>query len=262
VGRVTELSVERARWGIVEHTRRLGEAAAAIGADARVPTAPEWDVASLVRHLGQTQHWVAEIVERRITDPAQLPSEMVAPPDAVGEWPGWLAESSRRVAEAFTDEALAAAVFNPAADERTGGRFWLSSSLNEAVVHGFDGVNAAGWAYDIDADIAGGLIGNHLAMLTSPTWGLLRAESAGAIRGDGETLQWVADDGGAWIVERRAGGAVWRAGAGAADVTVTGPAGALLLVLTRRLPLAEGVRVDGDAGLVEHWLDNTAHDAG
>jgi predicted lipid carrier protein YhbT len=103
-------------------------------------------------------------------------------------------------------------------------------------------------------------------MLTSATWETRRRESAEAIRGAGQTLQWLAtdtaDDGGAWFVERRADGATWRPGTGQADVTVTGPAGSLLLVLTRRLPLSDGeagVSVDGDAGLVQHWLDNTAH---
>src|SRR5690606_9181569 len=66
--------------------------------------------------------------------------------------------------------------------------------------------------------------------------------------------------GDAWHVERRPEGAVWRAGTGPADVTVTGPAGPLLLALTPRLPLeGAGLRVDGDAALVRHWLDHTAH---
>ncbi|HEV6955244.1 MAG TPA: hypothetical protein VKY86_18545 [Promicromonospora sp.] len=84
---------------------------------------------------------------------------------------------------------------------------------------------------------------------------------AGALRGTGQALQWRADDtGDAWHVERRPEGAVWRAGTGPADVTVTGPAGPLLLALTRRLPLEDaGLRVDGDAALVRHWLDHTAH---
>ena len=255
------LSVERVRWGIVEYTRRLAEAAAAAKPETRVPTAPEWDVRELVRHLGQTQHWVAEIVERRIADPSQLPGEMVPVPQDAGEWTAWLGESARRLAAAFSDEALVAAVFNPAADERTGGRFWLLSSLNEAVVHGFDGAAAAGRSYDVDADLAGGLIENHFAMLTSPTWALLRSESAEAIRGDGQTLQVVSSDGaGAWRVERRPEGATCREGNGPADVTITGSAGALLLALTRRS--SAGVEVEGDPSLFQHWLDNTAHVAG
>jgi hypothetical protein len=47
---------------------------------------------------------------------------------------------------------------------------------------------------------------------------------------------------------------------------VTGPAGSLLLTMTRRLPLtdreATGIRVDGDSDLAQHWIDNTAHVSG
>jgi hypothetical protein len=43
--------------------------------------------------------------------------------------------------------------------------------------------NAEDRSADIDADIAAALIGNHLAMLTSPTWEMQRPESAHAIRG-------------------------------------------------------------------------------
>jgi len=264
---MTELNAELARRAIVEHTRRLAESATAAGAAAAVPTASEWTVADLVEHIGQTQHWVAEIVERRITDPTQLPTEMAAFPTDPRAWPAWLSESAQRVANAFTDDALDAPVFNPAADERTGGRFWLSSSLNEAVVHGVDAAGAAGRSADIEADIAAALISNHLAMLTSPTWEMQRSESAHAIRGTGQTLQWLATDtAGAWFVERRPDGATWQPGTHQADVTVTGPAQSLLLTFTRRIPLtdreATGISIDGDADLVQHWLDNTAHVAG
>ncbi|WP_369373153.1 maleylpyruvate isomerase family mycothiol-dependent enzyme [Promicromonospora sp. Populi] len=261
---MTELNADRARQAIVEHTRRLAEAAAAAGPGAVVPTAPEWTITDLVEHVGQTQHWVAEMVERRIVDPTELPTDAAKLPADPGEWPAWLSESATRVANAFSDDALVAPVFNAAGDERTGGQFWLTSSLNEAVVHGFDAVYTAGGAPDVDADVAAELISNHLKMLTSPTWEMLRSESAHAIRGAGETLQWLALDGaGAWFIEQRPDGATWRPGTQPADVTVTGPAGLLLLILTRRLPFADheaaGIGVDGDAALVQHWLDNTAH---
>jgi uncharacterized protein (TIGR03083 family) len=262
---MTELNAEQARRAIVEHTRRLAESAAAAGAEAVVPTAPGWTVKDLVEHVGQTQHWVSEIIERRITDPTRLPTEMAVLPDDPGEWPAWLSESGRRVASACSDDALDAPVFNPAGDERPGTRFWMSSALNEAVVHGFDAARAADRTADVDAGVAAALIGNHLTMLTSPTWEMLRSESAHAIRGTGQTLQWMATDtAGAWFVERRADGATWRPGTGPADVTVTGPAGALLLTLTRRLPLtgSGATVVEGDTGLAQHWLDNTAHVSG
>jgi uncharacterized protein (TIGR03083 family) len=264
---MTELSPERARQAIVDHTRRLAESAAAAGPDAAVPTTPEWTVTNLVEHLGQTQHWVAEIIERRITDPAQLPTDAAVLPTDPGEWPAWLSESAQRIASACSDDALDAPVFNPAADERSGARFWMSSSLNEAVIHGFDAAAAADRPADIDADVAAALISNHLKMLTSPTWAMQRSESAKAISGTGQTLQWLATDtAGAWFVERRPDGATWQPGTRQADVTVTGPARSLLLTMTRRVPLtareATRISIDGDSDLVQHWLDNTAHISG
>lgn len=264
---MTELNADRARRTIVEHTRRLAESAAAAGPDAAVPTAPKWTVTDLVEHVGRTQHWVAEIIERRITDPAQLPTELAVLPTDPREWQAWLSESAQRVAGACSDDALDAPVFNPAGDDRPGTRFWMSSMVNEAVVHGVDAANAADRPVDIDADIAAALITNHLAMLTAPTWRMQRSESADAIRGTGQTLQWLAtdtaDEAGAWLVERRPDAATWKPGTHRADVTVSGPAGSLLLILTRRLPLvdrdATTIRVDGDADLAQHWIDNTAH---
>ncbi len=107
-------------------------------------------------------------------------------------------------------------------------------------------------------------------MLTSPTWEMQRSESAHAIRGTGQTLQFLAtdtgDDAGAWFVERRPNGATWQAGTHQADVMVTGPAQSLLLILTRRLPLpdceATNVSVDGDTDLARHWIDHSAHVSG
>src|SRR4051812_2483884 len=267
---MTDLNADRARRAIVEHSRRLAASAAAAGPDAAVPTAPKWTITDLVEHVGQTQHWVAEIIERRITDPTQLPTEMAVLPTDPREWQAWLSESAQRVACACSDDALDAPVFNPAGDERPGTRFWMSSVLNEAVVHGFDAANAAGRPADLDADIAAALISNHLAMLTSPTWEMQRSESAHSIRGTGQVLQWLAtdtaDDTGAWSVERRPDGATWQPGTRQADVTVSGPARSLLLTLTRRLPLtdseAANIIVHGDASLAQHWLDNTVHVSG
>src|SRR6186713_3320971 len=139
---MTELNAEHARRAIVEHTRRLGESAAAAGPDAAVPTTAGWTITDLVEHVGQTQHWVAEIIERRITDPTQLPTEYAVIPSDPGEWQAWPSGSAQRVASACSDDALEAPVFNAAADERSGSRFWVTSVLNESVLHGFDAAKA------------------------------------------------------------------------------------------------------------------------
>ncbi|MFK4086074.1 maleylpyruvate isomerase family mycothiol-dependent enzyme [Kribbella sp. NPDC020789] len=258
---MSELSAERAREAIGAHTRGLAESVAAAGAEAVVPTAPGWTVADLVEHVGQTQNWVAEIIERRITDPAQLPTELAAVPADAEEWPDWLARSAERIVRACSDDALDAPVFNAAQDGRSGTRFWLTSMLNEAVIHGFDAAGAARRTVEIEPDVAAELISNHLSMLTSATWGLRRPESAHAIRGNGETLQLLATNAGAWLIERRPDGAVWRPETARADVTLTGPAQSLLLTLTRRVPLAEAadLTITGETALIEHWLENTPH---
>src|ERR1700732_1542286 len=94
---MTELTAEHARRAIVEHTQRLAESAAAAGPDAAVPTTPGWTIADLVAHMGQSQNWVAELIERSIHDPTQLPMEMAVPPTDPGQWPAWLSESAQRV---------------------------------------------------------------------------------------------------------------------------------------------------------------------
>lgn len=263
------ISADRCRQALKDHTERLAERACEVGAEASVPTCPDWTVTNLVEHVGQTLHWVSEIVERRITDPARLPTEMAVLPADTAAWPVWLSEAAARAAAACSDEALDAPVFNPAGDDRTGTGFWLRSLLNEAVIHGADAAAAAGHHHDLDADVAAELVTNHLAMLTSLGWAAQRPESAAAMRGVGETLHWHATDepslgkAGEWFVERHPEGASWQHRHGTADVTVHGPARSLLLVLTRRLPLSDGpanhVGIDGDVDLARHWLQHTAH---
>src|SRR5262249_61335324 len=110
---MTELSADPARRAIVEPTRRLAESAAAAGPDAAVPTAPEWTITDLVEHVGQTQHWVAELIERRITDPTQLPTEMAVLPTDPREWQAWLSESSQPGGGASPQDPPHAAPVNP-----------------------------------------------------------------------------------------------------------------------------------------------------
>jgi uncharacterized protein (TIGR03083 family) len=183
---MTELKAEPARRAIVEHTRRLAESAAAAGPEAAVPTAPKWTIADLVAHVGQTQNWVAEIIERRITDPTQLPTEMAMLPTDPRQWQAWLSQSAQRVVSACSDDALDAPVFNAAADDRSGTRFWMSSMLNEAVLHGFDAANAAHRPSDVDAGIAAApSIGSITPPMpaTDRTEPLHRVHDFGTVRG-------------------------------------------------------------------------------
>lgn len=268
-----QLSADRCRQELTEHAAGLAKVAAAVEPDADVPTCADWNAAELVEHLGQTYNWVAEIVEQRISDPMQLPTTQVPAPADHADWPDWLTESAQRAATACSDQALTADVFNPAGDDRSGAQFWLHSLLNESVVHGADGAATAGQDYHVDPDVAVELITNHLRMITSAGWAMNVPESAQALRGSGETLLLVADEAArlgesaTWFIERGPEDVGWQHGEATADVTVRGPAGALLLVLTRRLRLSQaqqehGVQVEGAEALITHWVDNTAHIGG
>ena len=63
-----------------DQTAQFAETARRAAADAPVPTCPEWTLSQLVEHVGQTQHWVASIVEKRVPDPSQLPTSFAALP--------------------------------------------------------------------------------------------------------------------------------------------------------------------------------------
>jgi uncharacterized protein (TIGR03083 family) len=266
-----ELSAKRCREAMLDHSKLFAESVSTTDSHAVVPTCPDWTVRDLVEHVGQTQYWVSQILEDRIIDPAQLPTQYVELPADSHEWRAWLSEAASRATAACSDAAMEAQVFNAAGDDRTGGQFWLLSLLNEIVVHGYDAAVAAGTHrdYAIDADVAAELVSNHLAMLTSPTWAARRSDSAAALRGNGETLLWQATDepglatSSEWLIERRPDGATWQHRHDEADVRVHGPARSLLLLLTRRLSLteaaAEQVGVVGEADLARHWIEHTAH---
>ena len=267
-----ELTLERYGQALVDQTAQFAETVRGAPADAPVPTCPGWTVGQLVEHLGQTQYWVASIVEKRVSDPAQLPVSSAALPADQDAWASWLAEAASLLAAACLDAGADAPVWNPAGDGRSGTRFWLRRILCETIIHRADAASAAGVAYQLDAELAADAITDHLAMMTSPAWAAQRPDSAGALRGSGQTLHLHAGDepglgeAGEWFVERGAEGATWQHGHGDADVTVRGPATTLLLVLTRRrsIPSArdDGLQTSGDLDLLTHWVDHTAHQAG
>ncbi|MGH3503089.1 MAG: maleylpyruvate isomerase N-terminal domain-containing protein, partial [Nocardioidaceae bacterium] len=69
-----EQTLERYGQALVDETVQFAETARRAAVDAPVPTCPEWTLSQLVEHVGQTQYWVASIVEDRVADPSQLPT--------------------------------------------------------------------------------------------------------------------------------------------------------------------------------------------
>lgn len=261
-----DLTLERYCAALEDQTARLAGTVADVAADAPVPTCPEWTVAELVEHIGQTQQFVASIVADRVSDPSQLSTSFSALPAEQDAWGAWLSEGVTRLVGAFAEAGIEAQVWNPSGDDRTGTQFWLRRVLAETIIHRADAAAAADTIYELDADLAAVVVTDHLAMMTSPGWAAMVPESAEALRGSGQTLHLHAAEGGDWIIERGPAGATWRpggAGSDTAGATVTGPAATLLRVLTRRQPipaaLDDGLQVAGDPDLLTHWVEHTAH---
>lgn len=77
--------------------------------------------------------------------------------------------------------------------------------------------------------------------------------------GDGQTLHFhTTDADGEWLARREPDQVVLEHTHAKADVAVRGSAAELLLVISRRRPLAEApaLEVHGDRALFEHWIDN------
>lgn len=95
-----EMTLERYGRALVDQTAQFAETARRAAVDAPVPTCPGWILSQLVEHVGQTQHWVASVVEKRVSDPSQLPTSFAALPADQEAWAPWLSEGASRLAAA------------------------------------------------------------------------------------------------------------------------------------------------------------------
>ncbi|HEU5483501.1 MAG TPA: maleylpyruvate isomerase family mycothiol-dependent enzyme [Microlunatus sp.] len=235
------------------------------GADAAlpVPSCPEWKLADLVEHIGSTQQWVATLIENRITDPSAAFGLVGQPvPAQPGEWSSWLQGSADRAATAFAGGTAGADVFDPSGGG-DGISFWRRRLFGEISVHRIDTALAVGQPYELDATLAGAAVDDWLDTISSPGWAANVPGFAAAMRGDGQTVAWVAEDiDRAWVLHRSdapltltrtEAGEVGEVGA-----AVRGNAVDLLQVVSRRRPLAQddAFRVTGDRGELTHLIDH------
>jgi uncharacterized protein (TIGR03083 family) len=238
------MDIARLAEGLREHTTALAATAAGTDPAARVPTCPEWTLRVLVGHIGQVHRWAAGIVE---SGPSPIPDPLDADPGVPGEWPDWL--------RAGADSLATAVLAGPDRPVWTffGERpasFWLRRMLHDLTVHHADVGLTAGVPVTIAPDLAADGITELLEVMADPVAPTLRPE-VGELRGTGQTLRFAADD--SWLVTRTPGGLRWELADGPADVTVTGTAEDLLLVLAHRRPV-EAVTVRGDRALLDHLL--------
>jgi uncharacterized protein (TIGR03083 family) len=225
---------------------------------APVPTCPRWTLADLVEHIGASQRWVTKFVVDTISDPGvafsigweQAPADRSA-------WSDWLRDGAEGVAAAFAAGTDGRAVFYPSGDA-DGVTFWCRRTFGEITVHRIDAAVTLDRTYAIDGVLAAAAIDDWLGTMASSGWAANVPGFAGAMRGQGQTIAWVAEDvDSAWFLRRTEAPLVLTHDRGAADVTIHGPANELLQIVSRRRPLdaAEACRVDGDRAELVHLIN-------
>jgi uncharacterized protein (TIGR03083 family) len=232
---------------------------------ATVPTAPDWSLSDLVRHVGGNLRSVEQAV--RTGEPVTDPEGQV--PDHGGPAGGdpaplfaWLTEAAGRFASTLS--AAGPAVEAQVWTVRWATAAWARRAAHDLLVHRADAAGTVGAAYRVDGDLAVDAVDEFLDLLS----GLAAAGAAGGgggggggDPGPGGTVHLHATDAGPglsaeWLVALDPPSFRWHHAHEKATVAVRAPLADLLRVVTRRLPPdSEGVEVFGDRAVLDAWLE-------
>jgi uncharacterized protein (TIGR03083 family) len=223
----------------------------------RVPACPDWTLADLIEHMGGIHRWVERMVS--VQTPTRIPSRLIelGLPAAKVDYPGWLAAGGPGLVDTLRRADPEAPMWAWGADQHV--RFWSRRMLFETAVHRMDAEQAVGQVTSIDAPVAVDGIDELLDNLPGAAY---FAPNVKELRGNGESLQFVAaDTGDTWQIELQPDGFTWRHDASAAPVSVgiRGTAPDLFTLLWRRRPLeSPPFEVTGDDAVLTRWLEKSA----
>ncbi|MFJ4810492.1 maleylpyruvate isomerase family mycothiol-dependent enzyme [Streptomyces longwoodensis] len=227
--------------------RSLGEAAAAAGVDAKVPTCPQWQVRDLVRHTGMVHRWATTFVVEGHTDyhpDGGLPD---LDGDALLEW---FQEGHRALVDALSAAPpdLACWHFMPAPSPL---RFWARRQAHETTVHRVDAESARGTIGPVEPAVAVDGIDELLRSFHARAKSRVRTERPRVLR-----VRATDTDDAVWTVRLSPEPPVAECGeSGAADCELSGSAEQLYLSLWNRQPFPA---VTGDSSLAELWREKSA----
>jgi len=240
------MEIEQYLDQLARDSERLGDAAAAAGTDANVPTCPGWTVTDLLQHMVGGDEWARTIVERgRQGDTSRvLPTE--PDPAMTGDA---LVEAFRAGATALvetlgsTDPSTPVWTFSAA--DRTA-RFWQRRRAQETSVHRFDAESAADDPTPLDAVMAADGIDEFLVAF------LPRLADNVAALGDATIHVHCTDVEGEWLVTQRDGDLSVTREHAKGDAAARGSASDLMLFLWGRVPVTS-LEVFGDADLLARF---------
>jgi uncharacterized protein (TIGR03083 family) len=200
--------------------------------DARVEHCPDWSVADLVRHLTEVHWFWATIAEER---PASPPDESrrPAPADDARLVDAFIAGAARLVEVLRNaDQAAPCWTWAPAQQDVA---FITRHQVQEAAVHHWDAVNAAGGRLELDPALAADSVDEFLTF-SVPTDAADHDTPEQSLAGS--FVLRASDTGDAWTLRDGDRPGTVRAGAGATEApTLEAPASDLLLWLYGRRDL-------------------------
>ena len=147
----TLLSLDDHLEALVRSGAALGEAAAAAGLEAKVPTCPTWDVTDLLVHQGMVHRWAAANLRgERDHDTTASQAEGKAAPRLLDWYTQGLAALVDTV-RATAEDAEAMVFLRDAPPPR---RFWARRQAHETTIHSVDAVAARCGRWPTAADVA------------------------------------------------------------------------------------------------------------
>lgn len=231
---------------LVATIRREGEgivSAGAIDLDVKVPTCGDWTMRELLAHVGSVyRRATTAVAERATTEVA-----WVSPPDDLPDVSAYLGEALDDLVHALSDSDAETPVWNWSGADQTA-QFWARRMAHESAVHRYDAQRAHGLAQPIDTDLAcDGM--DELVDLVLPR--IVARDKPELPTG---TYHFVSTDGSDWVVKSGEDGLERLAAARNVDVTITGPASAVLLVAYGRVKWAS-LETSGDEKLLTAWSE-------
>jgi uncharacterized protein (TIGR03083 family) len=234
--------------------------AAAADPDLPVPTCPDWSLRQLTAHMGRVHRWATEIVSTRSAtyiDFGSVPDGQL--PDDGADRGRWLTEGAARLVTVLR-EAGDIPVW--AFGAQVPASFWARRQAHETMMHCADAQLAAGQPVLLPPKLAADAIDEWLTIMSGPRSG--RPDQRAVALAPGAALHVRATDpglegNGQWLVRHGDDGVSVHPGHDGGDVTLSGPAGEILLVLLRRQPVATvSVSVTGDPVVLGRWLEQTS----
>ncbi|MFB6891272.1 maleylpyruvate isomerase family mycothiol-dependent enzyme [Kitasatospora sp. NPDC056327] len=230
----------------------LADAAARTDPAAPVPTCPEWRLRDLVLHTGRVHRWVTAIVGDRLPAPLDAEGERAVgePQPGDAELVDWFRAGHAALLDTLTAAPadLDCWTFLPA---RSPLAFWTRRQAHETAVHRVDADSAAGTEGPrTDPEFAQDGVDELLS-------GFLTRGRSGVRSERPRTVQVRASDGpGRWLLTISREPLAVEPAEKPADLTITGPAHDLYLLLWNRLPTGAGqVTTTGDDSLLELWRE-------